>query len=237
MHFANITDRTVRRRFREQQHRQRPLTVLDHRLPSFGLQVTADDARTWFVHVVRNFGPGDVVLGTSANLTAEVARKKAVAAIEAAQAEREAGPLMRVFAHAFVRRRARRWLKLRGLAGLEDVRIHDWRRTHASQGIMNGVGPPPGSCSVTDGWRQLQSLHTSTMLPCTPPPRRQRAGSRRRWGSRPRHWRTVPPMHKRSPTGPTYSERPCQERGGSSPIKGGDVRVPLPQWAQCQPYG
>ena len=44
--YANITDRTVRRKFREQQHRQRPLTVLDHTLPSFGFQVTADDART-----------------------------------------------------------------------------------------------------------------------------------------------------------------------------------------------
>ena len=107
--YANITDRTVRRRFREQQHRQRPLTVLDHTLPSFGFQVTADDARTWFVHVVRKLGPVDVVLGTSANLTADAARKKAVAEIEAAQAERETGPLMRVFADEFVRRRARRW--------------------------------------------------------------------------------------------------------------------------------
>ncbi len=71
--------------------------------------MTADDARTWFVHVVRKFGPVDVVLGTSANLTADATRKKAVAAIEAAQAEHETGPLMRGFAHEFVRRRARRW--------------------------------------------------------------------------------------------------------------------------------
>ena len=107
--YANITDRTVRRRFREQQHRQRPLTVPDHTLPSFGFQVTADDARTWFVHVVRQFRAVDVVLGTSANLTVDAARKKAVAEVEADQAERETGPLMRVFAHEFVRRRARCW--------------------------------------------------------------------------------------------------------------------------------
>ena len=37
---------------------------------------------------------------------------------------------------------AKRWLKLRALAGLEDARIHDCRHTWASQGIMNGVGLP-----------------------------------------------------------------------------------------------
>ena len=37
---------------------------------------------------------------------------------------------------------SRRWLKLRGLARLEDVRIHDCRHSFASQGIMNGVGLP-----------------------------------------------------------------------------------------------
>ena len=49
--------------------------------------------RTWFVRVVRKLRPFDVVLGTSAKLTADAARKKAVAAIEAAQAEREPGPV------------------------------------------------------------------------------------------------------------------------------------------------
>ena len=107
--YANITDRTVRRRFREHQHRQRPLTVFDHTLRGFGFQVTADDMRTWFVRVVRKLGPVNIVLGTSADLTAAAARKKAVAAIEAAQADRKTGPLMRVFANEFVRRRAHRW--------------------------------------------------------------------------------------------------------------------------------
>ena len=35
-----------------------------------------------------------------------------------------------------------RWLVLRKLTGLDDVRIHDCRHPYASQGIMNGVGLP-----------------------------------------------------------------------------------------------
>ena len=107
--YANITDRTVRRRFREHKHRRRPLTVFDHTLRGFGFQVAADDTRTWFVRVVRKLGPVNVVLGTSAELTAAAAREQAVAAIERAETECRSGPLMRVFADEFVRRRGHRW--------------------------------------------------------------------------------------------------------------------------------
>ena len=33
-----------------------------------------------------------------------------------------------------------RWQKLRGLAGLDDVRIHDCRHTFASHAVMSGLG-------------------------------------------------------------------------------------------------
>ena len=32
-----------------------------------------------------------------------------------------------------------RWLKLRALAGLDDVRIHDCRHTYASHAVMGGL--------------------------------------------------------------------------------------------------
>ena len=35
-----------------------------------------------------------------------------------------------------------RWQKLRGLAGLDDVRIHDCRHTVASQAVMSGENLP-----------------------------------------------------------------------------------------------
>ncbi len=107
--YATVNDRTARRSFREQKHRQRPLTVLDHTLPAFGFTVTADDTRTYFVRVVRKLGAANTALGRTTELTAAEAREKAVAEIEAAQVERKAGPLMRDFADEFVRRRAHRW--------------------------------------------------------------------------------------------------------------------------------
>jgi len=107
--YATVNDRTARRSFREQKHRKRPLTVLDHTLPAFGFTITAEDARTYFVRIVRKLGAANIVLGRTTELTAAEARAKAVAEIEAAQVEREVGPLMRDFADEFVRRRAHRW--------------------------------------------------------------------------------------------------------------------------------
>ena len=79
----------------------------------------------------------------------------------------------------------KRWLALRRLAGLEDVRINDCRHTYASQGIMNGVGLPTVGRLL--GHRQLATtanLRASWRCrPAQPPPRRLRAGSRSRWGS------------------------------------------------------
>ena len=107
--YATVNDRTARRRFREQKHRKRPLTVLDHTLPAFGFNIAANDTRTYFVRVVRKLGAANIVLGKTTELTADEAREKAVAEIEAAKIERKAGPLMRDLADEFIRRRASRW--------------------------------------------------------------------------------------------------------------------------------
>ena len=107
--YATVNDRTARRRFREDRYNRRPLTVVDHTLPAFGLKVAADDTRHYFVRVVRKLGATDVPLGTTTELTAAEARHKAIAEIEAASEERETGPLMRDFAEEFLRRQGRRW--------------------------------------------------------------------------------------------------------------------------------
>ena len=107
--YATVNDRTARRSFREQKHRKRPLTVLDHTLPAFGFNVAADETRTYFVRVVRKLGAVNIVLGKTTELTADEARGMAVAEIETAQTERKTGPLMRDFADEFIRRRAHRW--------------------------------------------------------------------------------------------------------------------------------
>ena len=107
--YANITEKTLRRRFTEPKHRQRPLIVIDHALPAFGFKVAADDTRTFFVRVPRKLGAVNVPLGAAAELTVTEARKKAIAEIEAAKAERETGPLFRDFADEFMRRQSRRW--------------------------------------------------------------------------------------------------------------------------------
>ena len=106
--YATVNDRTARRSFREQKHRKRPLTVLDHTLPAFGFNVAADDMRTYFVRIVRKLGAANIVLGKTTELSAGEAREKAVAEIEAAQTERKTGPLIRDFADEFIRRRAHR---------------------------------------------------------------------------------------------------------------------------------
>ena len=106
--YATVNDRTVRRRFREQKHRQRPLLVFDHTLREFGFKVASDDTRTFCVRVVRKLRPVNILLGKSTQLNADEARERAVAEIEAAKIERKAGPLMRDFADEFIRRRASR---------------------------------------------------------------------------------------------------------------------------------
>ena len=105
----NVNDRAVRRPFRGQRYRHRPLTVLDLTLPAFGFTVAADDTRTFFVRVRRKLWATNIALGKTTELTAAEARGKAIAEIEAARAERETGPLMRDFADEFIHREARRW--------------------------------------------------------------------------------------------------------------------------------
>ena len=43
--YANINERTVRRKFTEPKHRRRPLTIIDHTLPAFSLRIVADDTQ------------------------------------------------------------------------------------------------------------------------------------------------------------------------------------------------
>ena len=107
--YTTINDRTVRRTFRKRQHRHRPLFVLDHTLPDFGLRVDTGDTRIWFVRVVHKLGSVNLILGKATELTAAEAREKAIAEIGKAKTELKAGPLMREFVWEFVRRRARRW--------------------------------------------------------------------------------------------------------------------------------
>ena len=105
---ANITERTLRRTFREPKYRQRPLIVIDHTLPAFGFKAAADDTRTFFVRVPRELGAVDATLGSAENLAAET-RDKAIAEIETAKAERRTGSLFRDFADELMRRQSRRW--------------------------------------------------------------------------------------------------------------------------------
>ena len=107
--YTTINDRTVRRTFRERRHRHRPLFVLDHTLPDFGLRVDTGDTRIWFLRVVHKLGAVNLMLGKTTELTAAEAREKAIAEIGKAKTERQAGPLMREFVWEFVRRRARLW--------------------------------------------------------------------------------------------------------------------------------
>ena len=106
---AAINERTVRRTFKERKPGSRGLTVLDKDLPQFGLTVAKNGTKTFFVRVLRPVGAPMTVLGTADEMTAAQAREKALAAIAAAKAERETGPLFADFADEFMRRQARRW--------------------------------------------------------------------------------------------------------------------------------
>ncbi len=106
---AAINERTVRRTFKERKPGSRGLTVIDRDLPQFGLTVAKNGTKTFFVRVLRPVGAPMTVLGTADEITAAEAREKALAAIAAAKAERETGPLFADFADEFMRRQAQRW--------------------------------------------------------------------------------------------------------------------------------
>ena len=106
---AAINERTVRRTFREHKPGSRGLTVIDRDLPRFGFTVAKNGTKTFFVRVLRPVGAPKTILGTADEMTAAQAREKAVAAIAAAKAERETGPLFADFAADFMRRQGRRW--------------------------------------------------------------------------------------------------------------------------------
>ena len=93
----------------EPRHRKRLLIVLDHTLPAFGLEIAANESRTFFVRVKRGLNAVNLALGTAKELTAAQARDQAIVAIEAAKVERETGTLFRDFAGEFLRRQSRRW--------------------------------------------------------------------------------------------------------------------------------
>ena len=106
---ATINERTVRRTFKERKPGTRGLTVIDRDLPQFGFKLAKNGTKTFFVRVLRPVGAPMTVLGTADEITAAEAREKALAAIAAAKAERETGPLFADFADEFMRRQARRW--------------------------------------------------------------------------------------------------------------------------------
>ena len=106
---ATINDRLLRRTFRELKFGRTGLTVIDRDLPAFGLKVSKNGPRTFFVRVVRKPGAENVVLGTTDALTAAEAREKAIAALAVGKAERETGPLFTDFVQEFERRQGRRW--------------------------------------------------------------------------------------------------------------------------------
>ena len=106
---ATINERLLRRTFREQKAGRSGLTVIDRDLPVFGLRVPNNGPRTFFVRVAGQFGPENIVLGTTDDITAAAAREKALAAIAAAKAEQDDGPLLADYAQTFLSRQARRW--------------------------------------------------------------------------------------------------------------------------------
>ncbi|MDE0453707.1 MAG: tyrosine-type recombinase/integrase [Gammaproteobacteria bacterium] len=106
---ATINERTLRRTFREKKPGRHDLTIIDRDLPRFGFTVARNGTKTFFVRTLRPVRGPKMILGTAGELTAAEARKKAAAAIAAAQCERETGPLFADFAEEFMRRRAHRW--------------------------------------------------------------------------------------------------------------------------------
>ena len=64
-----VDERTVNRTFREQKIGRNGLTVIDRDLPAFGLKVSKNGTRTFFVRVARKLGADDIVLGTADEIT------------------------------------------------------------------------------------------------------------------------------------------------------------------------
>ncbi len=106
---TTINERALARTFKEHKPGTRGLAVHDIDLSTFGFRVFPNGTKTFFVRASRQFGAKNVILGTADEMTAAEARKKAVAAISAAKAERETGPLFADFAQDFMRRQGRRW--------------------------------------------------------------------------------------------------------------------------------
>ena len=104
-----INDRTVRRTFRERKIGRNGLTVIDRDFPEFGLRVPKNGKRTFIVRILRQSEPHTLILGTTDEVTAAEARKKALAAIETAGSERNAGPLFADFVGDYMHRQGRRW--------------------------------------------------------------------------------------------------------------------------------
>lgn len=110
MHIhATINERTLCRTFKEKKRGRYGLTVIDRDLPAFGFTVAKNGTKTFFVRALRPVGVPKTTLGTADDMTAAEAREKAVAAIAAARAERETGPLFADFVTEFMRRQGRRW--------------------------------------------------------------------------------------------------------------------------------
>ena len=61
--YAHINESTVRRTFRKHVTGTRGLTVYDKKLRGFGLKVTPDGTKTFFVRTVRRTGSENVTLG------------------------------------------------------------------------------------------------------------------------------------------------------------------------------
>ena len=107
--IATINERTLRRSFREKRIGRNGLTVIDRDLPAFGLTVSKNDRKTFFVRAERPVGGAKTILGTADDITAAEARERALATIAVAKAECEAGPQFADFAQEFMRRHGRRW--------------------------------------------------------------------------------------------------------------------------------
>ena len=151
--YANINEYTLRRRFNGPRQRRRPLVVRDHTLPGFSLTIAADDTRTFSVRVRRKLGVVSLPLGKAAELTAAKARARAAVEIEAAQAERQTGPLFCDFADEFMLRQARRWkpatrrsnaavLRRHLLPAFGHIRVADIARTDVERWFDSMSGAP-----------------------------------------------------------------------------------------------
>lgn len=104
-----INERTVGRSFSEKRIGRNGLTVIDRDLPAFGLKVSKNGRKTFFVRAARPVGRSRTILGSADEMTAAEAREKALAVIAAAKTESETGPQFADFVTEFMRRQGRRW--------------------------------------------------------------------------------------------------------------------------------